>query len=72
MLDASEDEMVNISSQNIKIIRAHGFRLKGDNWMRARTSQMRPSEEIQTVKIVNGDTLAIVYLPAGLLKDNLN
>jgi len=63
--------MFSLSTGDIRLLRTYGFNLKGYNWMRPRSSQGTSYDEMQSVKIVNGDTLAIVYLPADLLNDNI-
>jgi len=63
--------MFSLSTGDIRLLRTYGFNLKGYNWMRSRSLQGASSGEMHSVKIVNGDTLAIVYLPADLLNDNI-
>jgi endonuclease YncB( thermonuclease family) len=44
--------------------------MKGDNWLCADQPDSNLSNQ-GVVKVVDGDTLAIVHLPLGLLKETL-
>ncbi|WP_214171976.1 hypothetical protein [Geoanaerobacter pelophilus] len=67
-----EQEMVNISRAEIRTLRTYGYNLKGDNWMRARSTRTKAAEGEQVIKLVNTDTLAVIYLPDDLLEGNFS
>lgn len=67
-----EQEMVNISRTEIKALRTYGYNLRGDNWMRTRSVQIKAADGVQIIKLVNTDTLAVVYLPDDLLEGNFS
>ena len=63
--------MVNLTRTQIMMLRAYGYPMKGENWLCAEPVSMKPSD-MEVAKVVDGDTLAIVHLPAGLFKETLS
>ena len=62
--------MINLTRTQIMMLRAYGYPMKGDNWLCADQPDSNLSNQ-GVVKVVDGDTLAIVHLPVGLLKETL-
>lgn len=58
--------MRHLPTNQIKKLREYGYGLNGENWLKV--SRHDYAEEcFSIVKIVNGDTLATVYIPADIM-----
>ncbi|GAB7025625.1 MULTISPECIES: hypothetical protein [Geotalea] len=58
--------MRHLPNTQIRKLREYGYGLNGENWLKI--SRHDYAEEcFSIVKIVNGDTLATIYIPADIM-----
>jgi|GEM_PF-5000968 len=58
--------MRHLPRTQIVKLREYGYRLEGENWLRV-SARQQVEEGFGVVKIVNGDTLATVFIPKDIL-----
>lgn len=58
--------MKHLPINQISNLRQPGYPLSGENW-RSVSRHFYPESGLSIVKIINGDTLAIVYIPVDIL-----
>lgn len=58
--------MKHLPINQISKLREFGYPLNGENWL-STTLHYYPEAGLSIVKVVNGDTLATVYIPTDIL-----
>jgi len=58
--------MLSMSRNELHKLREKGYRLEGDNWLKVPV-QSHVDSSLKVTRVCNGDTLAVVLIPADLM-----
>ncbi len=58
--------MLSMSRNELYTLREKGYRLEGDNWLKVPV-QSHVDSSLKVTRVCNGDTLAVVLIPADLM-----
>ena len=58
--------MLSMSRNELHQLRERGYRLEGDNWLKVPV-QSHVDSSLKVTLVCNGDTLAVVLIPADLM-----
>ncbi|TWJ32507.1 hypothetical protein [Geobacter argillaceus] len=58
--------MLSMSRNELYTLREKGYRLEGDNWLKVPV-QSHVDSSLKVTRVCNGDTLAVVLIPADLI-----
>ena len=58
--------MLSMSRNELHRLREKGYRLEGDNWLKVPV-QSHVDSSLKVTRVCNGDTLAVVLIPADLM-----
>lgn len=63
--------MINLPRTQILMLRAQGYPLEGENWLQVEPPQLK-AQNMRITRVIEGDTLAIVHIPADVFQQTSN